>query len=334
MFTQLNLPQTLKTHYQFIRGMLGIDQWKHLLSVLMPTLATPTYHSVWVQVSCILESTLSEMTMWLSSSKSGTTKEPSSKTIPLHPPPESSWRPDRSFVLALVEAKGRMWKIPGGYRMQLPQDLWRKYRHADPSMTLADIHNFKQLAWAYFSQFSLKDFQQAVEEAVFYDQLRDIDHYADLSRGAAAHFAHIATHTGAPEQIDLWVEKDIWYNPSPPQGPPSPMPSLEAAASSPCDSEDKLSDHPHRSWSRNGLSTCQLNNCQIEEESHQCPLCETCYYSNGSQVNCPQCSMYLDKGPQRTITQQGRICYGSQDSPKTTSKSVEVKSLRERGFYN
>ena len=141
-FTQLNLPQTLKTHYQFIRGMLGIDQWKHLLSVLMPTLAMLTYHSVWAQVSCILESTLSEMTIWLNSLKSGTMKEPLLKMTPQDPLKELNWKPDDSFIQALAEVKGHMWKVPGGYRMKLPSDLWNEYCNYAPSMSTARIHGF------------------------------------------------------------------------------------------------------------------------------------------------------------------------------------------------
>ena len=186
--------------------------------------------------------------------------------------------------------------------MKLPQDLWSRYRNAAPTMTTIEIHDFKQLAWAYFSQFNMKDFQQAVEDAVFYSQLQSIDQYANISRGAAAHFCHIATHTGAPEQVDQWVGKDIWYNPLPHPGPPSPVPSLEAIASSNDHSEEELLEHPYQSGSGNGLSTRQLNSVKIPEKSFQCPLCETCYYSNGSQVNCPHCSMYLDKGTQETIT--------------------------------
>ena len=191
-FTQLNLPHVLKIHYQFVRGMLGTDQWRHLLSILMPTLAMPTYRSIWIQVSHILESTLSKMTMWLNSSKSGTMREPSSKMTPFYPP-KPSWKPRNSFLQVLVEAKGQMWKVPGGYRMKLPQELWSRYRNAAPSMTTAEIHNFKQLAWAYFSQFNTRDFQQAIKDTIFYSQLRSIDQYANMSRGAAAHFCHITT---------------------------------------------------------------------------------------------------------------------------------------------
>ena len=197
IFTLTRFPPTLRAHFLFIKNMLSLNQWKSLLTVLMPSLALPPYPSVWVQVSRILESMLSEVTEWILSSESGMTTQDLLEKPRKRSLENTKWQPSNLFTQTLTAMEGHIWKVPEGYRIKLPCSLWEKYRNNSNNMTTREIHDFKQLAWAYFCQFDISDLQQAVGGAVFFTQLKSISQFRHFIRDVPAHFVHIATNCGA-----------------------------------------------------------------------------------------------------------------------------------------
>jgi hypothetical protein len=310
------LSPSLKVHFHFVKNMLSLDHWKSLLTVLMPSLVLPSYRYVWAQVSHILESTLCEMTSWLLMSKSGTKTNSTSENKKTATLKRESWKPRKTFLQALNTAKGQLWDTPDGYRMKLPSALWESYRDNPSGMTVPEIHDFKTLAWTFFSQFNQEEFQRTVNDAVFFHQLEGIEQFGNSLRKTPAHFVHVATCVGAQEQVNRWVEKDVWYNqpPSPPLSMPPLVPDSRESSpetiSSDSTKNSQAPDSPARLWSREALRTRQLGYSKIPEAAYHCPLCGVIYYTtSSSQNNCAQCGMYLESKPTppKTIARQGRI---------------------------
>jgi hypothetical protein len=320
--------QSLKTHFHFVKNMLSLDHWKSLLTVLMPSLVLPSYRYVWAQVSHILESTLCEMKNWLLMSKSGTKTSNTSENTKTATSKRESWKPRKTFLQALSIVKGQLWDTPDGYRMKLLSTLWEAYRDNPSEMTVLEIHDFKMLAWAFFSQFNWEKFHQAVDDAVFFHQLDGIEQFGNFLRKTPAHFVHVATCVGAQEQVNRWVEKDVWYNqpPSPPLSMPPLVPDSRKSSpetiSSDSTKDSQTPDSPAWLWSCKALHTRQLSHSKTSEAAYLCPLCGVTYYTaSSSQTNCAQCGMYSE---QQNCSTKGQISLVSQIvAQRTKGKSWE-----------
>ena len=88
-----------------------------------------------------------------------------------------------------------------------------EYHLKSSSIPFNQLHNFKQLAWAFYLQLNQTDFHITVQDTIFYDQLHGIDQLAEYIQGTPSHFIHIATGIGTYKQINKWIDKDLWYNP-------------------------------------------------------------------------------------------------------------------------
>ena len=324
--------------------MLSLDQWQSMLTVLMPSLVQPGCLSAWTQVSRILELTLSEMTEWVLMSKSVSNHRMSplrrNETDGNH-----HWKPSKLFNSRLTRIRGSIWRTPDGYRIQIPVNAWMEYHLKSSSIPFDQLHDFKQLTWAFYSQLDQTDFHIAVQDAMFYDQLHGIDQLAEYIQGTPSHFVHIAMGMGTYEQINKWINKDLWYNPPYAWAqfleitPPSPLgdketidvsddsetppPSTSCSSSVKSSSHERGSSEAHETQRRNGnpqhcrqcaaqgLARLSAMNAQSESPEQQTLTHRPLGYNS-----------------RKTIAQQGRICYRNWDF-RYRDGSVRAKSPKK-----